>query len=142
MATDGNISGKAEDAAIESGILKCGLGKAEVKPLPVRDWLKGIQDKKDHRPLASKTRGHIKGLMHRTFDCAILGVPAHGPHSSVSGANGGLLEAEKEIANSHSQAVLAPHRCGQPGTLSHHGNSGPLHRREVFGAGRPKVERF
>jgi hypothetical protein len=45
---------------------------AQVKPLAVRDWLKGIQDKKGHRPLASKTRGHIKGLMHRIFDCAML----------------------------------------------------------------------
>jgi len=44
----------------------------QVKPLAVRDWLKGIQDKKGHRPLASKTRGHIKGLMHRIFDCAML----------------------------------------------------------------------
>jgi integrase len=44
----------------------------EVKPLAVRDWLKGIQDKKGRRPLAGKTRGHIKGLMHRIFDCAML----------------------------------------------------------------------
>src|SRR5258708_21930810 len=44
----------------------------EVKPLAVREWLKGIQDKKGRRPLASKTRGHIKGLMHRIFDCAML----------------------------------------------------------------------
>jgi len=27
---------------------------------------------KGKRPLASKTRGHIKGLMHRIFDCAML----------------------------------------------------------------------
>lgn len=44
----------------------------QVKPLAVRDWLKGILDKKGRRPLASKTRGHIKGLMHRIFDCAML----------------------------------------------------------------------
>jgi len=44
----------------------------EVKPLAVRDWLRGIQDKRGKRPLASKTRGHIKGLMHRIFDCAML----------------------------------------------------------------------
>lgn len=45
---------------------------AAVKPLAVRDWLRGIEDKKGERPLASKTRGHIKGLMHRIFDCAML----------------------------------------------------------------------
>jgi integrase len=44
----------------------------EVKPLAVRDWLRGIQDKKGRHPLAGKTRGHIKGLMHRIFDCAML----------------------------------------------------------------------
>jgi integrase len=44
----------------------------QVKPLAVRDWLKAILDKKGKRPLASKTRGHIKGLMHRIFDCAML----------------------------------------------------------------------
>ena len=44
----------------------------EVKPLAVRDWLRSIQDKKGNRPLAGKTRGHIKGLMHRIFDCAML----------------------------------------------------------------------
>ena len=44
----------------------------EVKPLAVRDWLRSIRDKKGNRPLASKTRGHIKGLMHRIFDCAML----------------------------------------------------------------------
>ena len=44
----------------------------EGRPLAVRDWLKGIQDKRGKRPLASKTRGHIKGLMHRIFDCAML----------------------------------------------------------------------
>ena len=44
----------------------------QVKPLAVRDWLKGILDKKGCRPFASKTRGHIKGLMHRIFDCAML----------------------------------------------------------------------
>ena len=44
----------------------------KVKPLAVRDWLKGIQDKRGKRPLAGKTRGHIKGLMHRIFDCAML----------------------------------------------------------------------
>ena len=45
---------------------------AEVKPLAVRNWLREIKDKKGERPLASKTRGHIKGLMHRIFDCAML----------------------------------------------------------------------
>ncbi|HEV2401415.1 MAG TPA: site-specific integrase [Candidatus Sulfotelmatobacter sp.] len=45
---------------------------AEVKPLAVRDWLRGVKDKKGKHPLASKTRGHIKGLMHRIFDCAML----------------------------------------------------------------------
>lgn len=49
---------------------ECSL--AEVKPLAVRDWLRGIKDKKGKHPLASKTRGHIKGLMHRIFDCAML----------------------------------------------------------------------
>ena len=49
---------------------ECSL--TEVKPLAVRDWLRGIKDKMGHRPLASKTRGHIKGLMHRIFDCAML----------------------------------------------------------------------
>jgi integrase len=44
----------------------------QVKPLAVRDWLKAILDKKSKRPLANKTRGHIKGLMHRIFDCAML----------------------------------------------------------------------
>ena len=44
----------------------------QVKPLAVRDWLKAILDKKGKRPLANKTRGHIKGLMHRIFDCAML----------------------------------------------------------------------
>ena len=44
----------------------------EVKPLAVRNWLKEIKDKKGNRRLASKTRGHIKGLMHRIFDCAML----------------------------------------------------------------------
>jgi integrase len=44
----------------------------QVKPLAVRDWLKTILDKTGKRPLASKTRGHIKGLMHRIFDCAML----------------------------------------------------------------------
>jgi integrase len=44
----------------------------QVKPLAVRDWLKAILDKKNKRPLANKTRGHIKGLMHRIFDCAML----------------------------------------------------------------------
>lgn len=44
----------------------------EIKPLAVRNWLKGLKDKKGSRPLASKTRGHIKGLMHRVFDCAML----------------------------------------------------------------------
>lgn len=48
------------------------LPLTEIKPLAVRDWLKGIKDKKGKRPLASKTRGHIKGLMHRLFDCAML----------------------------------------------------------------------
>ena len=45
---------------------------AEVKPLAVRDWLREIKDKKGRHALASKTRGHIKGLMHRIFDCAML----------------------------------------------------------------------
>jgi integrase len=44
----------------------------QVKPLAVRDWLKTVLDKRGKRPLASKTRGHIKGLMHRIFDCAML----------------------------------------------------------------------
>jgi integrase len=44
----------------------------EVKPLAVRNWLRDINDKKGKRPLASKTKGHIKGLMHRIFDCAML----------------------------------------------------------------------
>jgi len=44
----------------------------QVKPLAVRDWLKAILDKKNKRPLANKTRGHIKGIMHRIFDCAML----------------------------------------------------------------------
>jgi hypothetical protein len=38
----------------------------------VRDWLKALKDKKGEHPLASKTRGHIKGIMHRIFDCAML----------------------------------------------------------------------
>src|SRR5258708_12660790 len=42
------------------------------KALGVRYWLKAILDKKGKRPLARKTRGHIKGLMHRIFDCAML----------------------------------------------------------------------
>ena len=49
---------------------ECSL--TEVKPLAVRDWLKSIQDKEGRRPLAGKTKGHIKGLMHRIFDCAML----------------------------------------------------------------------
>jgi integrase len=48
------------------------LPLTDVKPLTVRDWFRGIKDKKGQRPLASKTRGHIKGLMHRIFDCAML----------------------------------------------------------------------
>jgi len=44
----------------------------QIKPLAVRDWLKALKDKKGEHPLASKTRGHIKGIMHRIFDCAML----------------------------------------------------------------------
>lgn len=48
------------------------LPLTEIKPLAVRDWLREIKDKRSERPLAGKTRGHIKGLMHRIFDCAML----------------------------------------------------------------------
>jgi len=44
----------------------------QIKPLAVRDWLKALKDKKGEHPLASKTRGYIKGIMHRIFDCAML----------------------------------------------------------------------
>src|ERR1700746_3116283 len=74
----------------------------EVKPLAVRDWLKTILDKRGTRPLASKTRGHIKGRMHRIFDCAMLWeyLPPD-RKSDFSGENRGQFEAEKEAANSH-----------------------------------------
>ena len=55
------------------------------------DWLKAILDKKGKRPLASKTRGHIKTLMHRIFDCAMLWdylPPDRNPMSLVRVANG------------------------------------------------------
>jgi hypothetical protein len=105
---------------------------AQVKPLAVRDWLKGIQDKKGHQPLASKTRGHIKGLMHRIFDCAMLWEylpPDRNPMSLVriEGSS-----KRKEAADSHSRGVLNPRRRGRPGTVSHHGDRGPLHEREMF----------
>ncbi len=62
-----------------------------------------------------------------------VGVPAHRPESYVIGANRGLLEAEKETANSHARRVLHPHRCGRPdrcgrpGAVPNDGHSRPLH---------------
>lgn len=38
---------------------------AEVKPYAVEQWLKGL-------PRAPKTKAHIKGLLSRLFDCAML----------------------------------------------------------------------
>jgi integrase len=37
---------------------------SSVKPMAVEDWLNGLS-------LAPKTKGHIRGLMHLIFDCAI-----------------------------------------------------------------------
>ena len=37
----------------------------EVKPYPVQDWLRKL-------PLGPKTRGHIRSLMHRLFEKAII----------------------------------------------------------------------
>ena len=37
----------------------------EVKPYPVQDWLRKL-------PLAPKTRGHLRGLMYRLFEKAML----------------------------------------------------------------------
>jgi len=37
---------------------------SDVKPMAVEDWLNGLS-------LAPKTKGHIRGLMHLIFDCAI-----------------------------------------------------------------------
>jgi hypothetical protein len=71
--------------------------------LAVRDWLKATLDKKGKRPSASKTRGHIKGLMHRIFDCAMQWEYLPPDRNPMLGANRGLFEAEKETANSHSR---------------------------------------
>src|SRR6266446_6456088 len=54
----------------------------------------------------------------------------------------GQFETEKETANSHSRGVRNSHRRSGPGTVSHHGDPGPLHRGEMLGAGRFEVERF
>ena len=37
----------------------------EVKPYPVQDWLRKL-------PLGPKTSGHIRSLMHRLFEKAII----------------------------------------------------------------------
>jgi integrase len=105
----------------------------EVNPLAVRDWLKSIRDKKGNRSLASKTKGHIKGLMHRIFDCAMLWeyLPAdRNPMSLVR--NRRVVEAQKKAANSNARGVFDPRRRGRPGALSHHGHPGPLHGREML----------
>lgn len=44
----------------------------DIKPIAVRHWLMAITIKKGTRPLANTTKGHIKGLMSRLFDCAML----------------------------------------------------------------------
>ena len=67
----GNDGGRTPNLGRLSDIVtECRL--TEIKPLAVRNWLRGIKDKKGKRPLASKTKGHIKGIMHRIFDCAML----------------------------------------------------------------------
>jgi integrase len=42
-----------------------GVLLGEVKPYPVREWLRKL-------PVAPKTRGHIRGLMYRLFEKAML----------------------------------------------------------------------
>ena len=115
----------------------------EVKPLAVRDWLRVITDKKGQRPLASKTRGHIKGLMHRIFDCAMLWEYLPTDRNPMS-----LVRIEGSTKRRKKPRILTPQefslldRCCGPGALSHHGDSVPLHRREMFRTGCPEVERL
>jgi integrase len=65
---------------------------AQVKPLAVCDWLKGIQDKKGHRPLASKTRGHIKGLMRHASIRTTLNTYGGGMMDSMRESHGRVVK--------------------------------------------------
>jgi hypothetical protein len=86
----------------------------------------------------SHQRAHAPDLRLRD----VVGVPARGSQSDVPGANRGQFEAEKETAGPHARGVFAPRRSSGPGTMSHHGDPGALHGREMLGVGRPEVERF
>jgi integrase len=108
----------------------------QVKPLAVRDWLKGIQDKKGRRPLASKTRGHIKGLMHRIFDCAMLWEylpPDRNPMSLVRIEGSSKRRRKPRILTPEEFSVLVAAVDWEP--VPHHGDPGPLYRREMFRTG-------
>ncbi|MCU1285891.1 MAG: site-specific recombinase, phage integrase family [Acidobacteriales bacterium] len=45
---------------------------AAIKPFDVQLWLKGLKNIETGRDLASKTKGNLKGLMNRLFECAML----------------------------------------------------------------------